>query len=187
MGVKYIKDSSGKLEDIANKIIKKEPEYSLLKHLNILYIWREGKPRKDDGGNFIAAEVSILSKKINDIFNYDVQVEVCQDIWDKLSPSWRTRLLWHELYHIYVESEEDDSGKLIPLKDPDGRIILRLNPHDISLKTFRAEIDKFGIDVGEINTLKFIAKKYKLSKKGKIPKYVRPTILSANAELESDE
>lgn len=183
-GIRYYKDKTGKLKKFADKIIKSEKDYLPLKHLEILFVWREGKPKRDPDGGWIAAEASVLSARNRDIFGFDAQIEVSIAIWDTLSPEWRRRLIWHELRHLEVEMEGDGSGKLVPARDKAGRIVISLVPHDISLRTFKAEIDKFGIDTDDLETFRFITSRYRQVRKGRLKKYARPGSLREESEAE---
>lgn len=177
MGVKYRKDETGKLEKLASSIIKKDTDYISLKHVRILFIWRDGPPRKDEDGLKVAAQASILSSKLRDLFAYDCQVEVSEEIWDRLSPEWRRRLMWHELRHFYVELDEETSE---PVKDKEGRVVISIVPHDVIVRTFRAEVEKFGVDTSDLPIFKFAARIVKRVKKGRLRKYAKPTVLTSS-------
>jgi hypothetical protein len=178
MGIKYRKDQTGKLDRLVKRLIKQEPDYHNLRHLNLLLVWREGRPKRDPDGGFIAAEASIIPKRTRDLFGFDAQIEFSEDIWNQLSSGWHERLVWHELRHLEVDMEEDEtSGKQVPARDKEGRVVVYIKGHDIALRTFKAEIDKYGIDVDEVEMMKFISSRYVRSKKGVVKRFARPRAL----------
>jgi len=179
--MKFCQDKTGKLAKLLFSTISKNQEYNILKNLNFLLVWREGKPAKDGDGGNIAAQVRVLPNRLRDLFGFDVEIEVCKDIWDRVDLKWKIRLLWHELRHFYVEVDEDTN---LPVKDKENRIAVSIVPHDLVIRTFKDEIIKFGVDIDEVDTFKFMYKTYSEVKKGKTKKYARPGVLRGDSDGE---
>ena len=180
---KHFQDTIGKISKIANRIIKEEPDYAPLKHLNILFVWKEGKPSTDEDSRPIVACATVLPKKIRDLFGFDVSVEVNEDIWTRLTSDWKYRVCWHELRHFSVEMDEETHQ---PIRDKDGRILVHTKSHNIVVKTFKEEIEKFGVEVEEMDLFRYLKSVLKRVKKGELKKYAAPGILKPEENVEEE-
>jgi hypothetical protein len=173
--VRHAKDSDGEIRAVAKTVIKRTPEFAPIREANlrVLFVWRD-KPRFDDDNYPVAARVSILPSKWRDVLEKDVEVEVCVPIWKKLNKTWRERLIEHEFRHVEIEEDPEGNGFA---KDNEGRIKVKLIPHDIHLRTFSAEIEKWGFSSAEVVAAAFIAKRYTDLKKVKQDPYALPEVL----------
>lgn len=143
-----VRDHSKKLKKLAKKVIKdNRKEFGILGKINILFVWRLGEsPRYDDEDRAVAAQTRVLPPRERDIYGFDVEIEVFKDSWLRKSKKARYRLMWHELYHIDVEQSENFK----PNRDDDGRIIIKMRKHDITVTTFNDEVKKFGIQSRDV-------------------------------------
>jgi len=169
---RHRRDETGELFNIAKKIVVKDPEFSALKHTRILFTWRD-TPRKDDEGRPVAARASRLSPQLRDLMGKDAMIEVYEEVWKRMSPVWRARLIKHELRHISVVLE--DSGE--PKRDKEGRIKIEIVPHDVVIKTFKAELEEYGISSADLPTVAFLADIYRRHRRGDVPSYDTPKAL----------
>lgn len=65
-------------------------------------------------------------------------------LWPSWSPDYRERLLYHELCHVIPR--EDENG--VPKVGDDGRMLLRLRPHDYEF--FEREVERYGPELCEL-------------------------------------
>lgn len=144
------KDKSGVLKAFFEPFIKKEfPE---LTHAKMLYAFRDNE-KKDDEGRPIAAEARKIPNKERDLYGYNFEILVHDVVWAKMSNKEKERLAFHELLHCRVSM--DESGE--PEKDEHGRLITYLEGHNIYLKTFKEEIERYGIEIDDLETVEFLA------------------------------
>ena len=137
-----IRDKKGELEAISNEWIEKEKQFHVLSKIKILFVWKLGDtPDYDDEGTPIAATTRVLPKRERDIYSYDVEIKVFKATWRKRGPKSKRRLIWHELFHI--ELQEGENFKVA--RDDDGRVIVKIRPHTVTVNTFEEEIERFGI------------------------------------------
>jgi hypothetical protein len=181
---RHRRDETGELFNIAKKLVtsKKSTEFAHLKKVRILFTWRD-TARKDDEGRSVAARASKLGPQIRDLIGKDAMIEVFEDIWPRLSPKWRVRLIKHELRHINVVFDEE-SGE--PKYDKDGRIKIEIVPHDVVIKTFKAEILEYGVSTTDLPAVAFLADVHRKHKKGDLSTYKTPEAL-LEAEESEDE
>lgn len=130
------------------------------------------KPIYDDDGNEIAAQARKVANRERDLYGVDFEICVYEELWNELSETGKERLVYHELLHCAVEMEldEDEEETGNPAYDSEGRVSVYLVPHDIVIKTFKKEIETFGLYGSDIGTAKFMALHYKnlvSKKKGK--------------------
>jgi hypothetical protein len=142
--MKFYRDKPKKLDKIFEGVRKKYFRKTPLKHASILYcFWESDKPKTTPEGNVILGEARILPPRERDVYGYDFCIAVEASNWHNSSSKEKIRLAWHELYHCIVVT--DESGKT-PKKDKEDRIKIKVRPHDISINTFIAEIEEFGLD-----------------------------------------
>lgn len=153
--VKFWRDKSGSIEKYADAWRAKDKTFSHLKDVNILFAFRS-KHETDRDGFAIAAKAKKLSNRDRDLFGFDFAMLVAHNIWRELSKRQRARLVWHELLHFQLQYDEDGMVK----KDKQGRIKLALLRHDLVIRSFRAEVEKFGLSADELDVSKFLAKQY---------------------------
>lgn len=171
----YTKDHD-KVAKIARKVIKKD--FPQLKDVRINYIFRR-KPAPGDDGMVIAGQVRILSSKMRDIYDVDVEMEIALPIWKALGKRGRYQLIWHELNHLVVTMNEE-TGEYE--KDKEGRIIVGAQDHDLVMKTFSKELRKFGLTARDLKMLKTLYEIYRDWKSGKIKE--RKTHLLGEEEID---
>jgi hypothetical protein len=155
---RHIKDKSGELEKLAAAVLSSDgDDLGRLDTIKILYAWRD-PPRYDQKrAMLVRGEAKKFSAKDRDLFGYDACVIIAQKVWKELSTEQRTRLIWHELYHIEVLL--DHSGE--PDLDDYGRIKIRMRRHDLNLERFSEELEKFGFEAEEKTATKKLIKIYR--------------------------
>jgi hypothetical protein len=156
------KDKSGKLEKLANSIIKKD--FPDLRNVNIIFTYRKGKPRMNHEARIVLGRARILPTWVRDNFGVDCEVEVSEKMWKTMDEDAHTRLMFHELRHLQIEMDGDGN----PLYDKEGRIKCYCDPHDINIVSFREEIRRFGVDEGDLPTIQFFAEINHKIEKGKL-------------------
>jgi hypothetical protein len=183
--MKHSHDKQGVIKGIADDLIKRLPDFKNIRDakIRVFYVWR-AKPRIDDG-QVVAARVSKLSSRWRDILHKDVEIEVCEGIWGKLNTHWRQRLVGHELHHLQVYRQEDNPEAFEV--DNDGRLIVDVVPHDLVIRTFAAEVERYGFLTPELPMAAVIAKAYHRYKKGELKAEDLPDILQPPDEDEVNE
>ncbi len=157
MAKNIVRDESGQLKNLAVQVVKETPEFVPLKQLRFLYTWWVGEePEKDPERSWVAGSVRKLPTRERDLYKRDVEFRVNRDMWEGGIPDWRYRLVWHELCHISVDIDED----LNIMLDDDGRVRFMMRPHDVVIKTFAQELDKFGLDPGLVYPAQTVTKAY---------------------------
>jgi len=148
----YYRDKTGKLDEVMEEV--KENYFPELEIAKFLYTFRT-KIKHDDEGYVVAGEARKLSVRERDLYNYDFEICIYHPTWSKYTKKQRKRLCWHELYHCRVRFELDDMGDETnePIKDKENRISIRLQKHDIVLKTFFDELVEFGPTKDEVATI----------------------------------
>ena len=154
--VRYIKDSKGNLARLAAKIIKENKQFKFLKLVNIVYCYRT-PPRISKDQMIVTGQARKMPAQARDLFDADFLVEMAYDVWKLLNKKARYRLMWHELNHCIVVL--DDTWQ--PEKDRHGRIKLKIEHHDLVIKTFKEEVVKFGTAGHERAVAKFLKSKVK--------------------------
>lgn len=138
-----------------------------LKKAKFLITFRD-KEKTDDEGNIIAAEAIKISAKPRDLFGYDFEICIDSDIWAKADKMTKYRILYHELRHCGVETEEGSSE---PKYDDNNRLKTYMIKHNLWLKTFKEEVEIFGFDGADKDVAEFMSEmlesrdKIKLNKK----------------------
>lgn len=159
-----VRDRKKILKKVANKWIKSEEEFHILKKLNILFTWRLGEtPEYNDEGLPLAAITKKLPPRERDVYGYDVEIRVFKDSWRRKNKKKQRITIWHELKHIDVEQGENFK----PNRDDDGRILFNLRKHDVFVATFEDEIKKFGLQGRDVSDATILSKALKKRKKKK--------------------
>jgi hypothetical protein len=196
---RHQRDETGELWKIAKAIIKADRNTRVdnidittfwdLRHLKFLMTWRD-EPRKDDEKRICAARVKVLSPELRDLFGKDVHIEVCEAIWTDLDARWRQRIVKHELRHVKIAFDEDafnDNGQRVPRYDKEGRIKVSVEPHDLVIRTFEADIAEWGLSQNEVDLIERLRPYYRKVKKGELPVYQTPKVLETGPEEAADE
>jgi hypothetical protein len=152
MGTKYWKDDKGDLEKIFKPLIEKH--FPNLTQAQFIYTYHD-KPTFDDEGEPIAAFARKIPNKERDIYGPDFEISVFQEYWITLSDKQKRRLAYHELLHPRIEMEDEDSDT--PALDDNGRLITWIEPHDLVIKTFKQEIEVFGLSKGDVKVAEFLS------------------------------
>lgn len=134
----------------------------VVENCNFLFSFRDSKIY-DDEGMEIAAQAKQISKRERDLYGYDFELLFYEELWTQLTRKQKMRLVFHELLHCQVDYDEDDNVAI----DKDGRVVTYITPHDIVVKTFRREIELFGISPSDMETAVFFSKQLAKMKKSK--------------------
>ena len=118
----------------------------------------------------IAAQSKLINKRERDLYGYDFEILFYEALWNELSRKQKMRLMFHELLHCQIDYTEDDEVAY----DKDGRVVTYITPHDIVIKTFKREIELFGIGSCDMENATFLANE--LFKKKKQLKDVKISI-----------
>lgn len=177
-------DEKGELKAVAKRVIGSyrnlvDPMGCTPWDLRILrfqFTFRD-EPRTDEDQRDIAAQIKRLSPELRDLYGFDVQLEVCEPIWRDLTDRFRLRLIDHELMHVRIVWDLKAELPKTPKTDKEGRISIEMVPHDISIKRFRAEFEKYGLSDVEMDQLSYLLELYRKAKKGEIPVYTQPAVL----------
>lgn len=157
------RDTKGILEEVFKKVIEKE--FSQLSEMKINYTFRS-TPDTDEEGRPAAATAKKLSNRERDLYGFDFEICVHEDTWKEFSKSQREEVAFHELCHCIVFFEKDDEGEDTEeyLVDGAGRIMIGIEPHDLMIKSFKREVEKYGIAMSGASTALWI---YRYVKKHK--------------------
>jgi hypothetical protein len=144
-------DKSGKLKKVFDKVMKKYfPE--LLK-AEFLFAFRNND-KFDDEEQVIIAEARKIGSKERDLYGFDFDITVHHDTWTDSKEEMKYRIAFHELSHCGLKL--DDEG--VPKRDANDHLITEMIKHDIYIKSFKTEIEIFGLD-GEdlVDSAKFLS------------------------------
>lgn len=161
MAGRVIADEAGKIAEVYEKVIGKH--FHGLKCLHFIYAFREDEKFDPQDGQFIMAETIKFNTKHRDLFGKDVLMEVHQETWENMLPLERERLAFHECLHVHVENEEGvtNMGELFtPKEDKQGRIMFKIQPHDVIIRRFKRELMYYGLAGDEkevLNVLQEVA------------------------------
>lgn len=140
---RIIRDTSHELQSMYRKVVgedhKNFPELNLLR---FLFTWREGKPEWSKDNQVIMAQVKKLPPRERDVYLFDIELRVWYDGYQEMNHKQKRRTIWHELRHVQVDLDEDFK----PTLDSENRIRFHLAPHDIVIRTFADEVEKFGVN-----------------------------------------
>lgn len=153
-------EKSGDVERIFNSVIEKyEDEFGFLTENAIFQFTTRETPTYDEDANPIAATAQKLSNRERDLYGSDFEICVYWEYWESLTDSQKERLIYHELLHCYVDVDEED--ETYPKYDKDERVVIGIVPHDLVVKTFKAEIEEFGLSSGDLQLAEFFYNQYK--------------------------
>jgi hypothetical protein len=151
-GAKHWVDKKKEIEKYAVALIS--TEFKHLKEAKFLYTFRH-PPAFDSGDEkYVAGTCRSIGNKEKDVYGYDFEMCIASDVWKRLSKRQKTRLVYHELCHAEIEFDEDNK----PMRDDLGRLVTYVEPHEISIRTFKREIKKYGIDAQDVRDVKFLKK-----------------------------
>lgn len=155
-----VQDKTGELERVYKRVVEKyEDDFGFLaNNSNFLFTWRD-REQLDDEGKPIAATARVINKRERDLYGYDFEINAHKEYFDELSETEKDRLIYHELLHCVVLPDEENPD--YPATDNDGRNIIFCQPHDVIIRTFKKEIERFGLRGSDIDTAKFLAKQYR--------------------------
>lgn len=171
--VRILRDTSGQIERIAKRLIKKREEFDTLRRaikrgLRILYLWKIGASAfyNKKEGTFSAAETKKLSNYTRDVFGFDVSIAVHQKTWKDYVKKDRKRTLFHQLMHI----DPQENANFKAERDKYGRLEVTLRPPDVVVTTFSEELEAYGLDPNHVSDTRKLAialqKRDKKKKKG---------------------
>jgi len=152
--VKFHRDKSKGLDRFLEKIMKKYYRNDPIHFAKVLYCFWIGE-KKSPEGNDVLGFARILTPRERDIFGYDFLIAIDKKHWRKSKFIDRVRLAIHEIRHCIVVVDEE-TGE--PKEDKDGRIKIKIRPHEISLNLFLYEVKKCGLSDGERKVVKSLLK-----------------------------
>lgn len=156
MAKTYLQDTTGELQRCTDFVLKKyKKDFALLEHLRFLFLWRHGSPKYDDESRPLAAWTKLCPTRERDVYGKDVEICVHYNNWHDSTKARKTQLIFHELLHVRVVTDEN----FAIVKDDDGRIKVEINPHDIVIKGFSREIELFGLHSEYVRTVKDLQQK----------------------------
>jgi hypothetical protein len=158
--VKFEVDRKEVIKKIFDKVIADYPDdfAFVAENAKFIFTFRD-KPMRDDEGNMIAAFAKAVSNRERDIYGTDFEICVFEELWDELTAQQKEQLVYHEMLHCRVVEDEEIEGE--PAYDNDGRVIIYIEPHDVIVKTFKREIEVFGLQRRDLDVSKFLALHYK--------------------------
>lgn len=117
------------MERIANDLIENDHDHAHLAPARFKYVFKRGKPAKEDNGQYVWAYVQMMPKMTKSMGKWDFLMVTYEDVWNLLNDEQKRRLVDHELFHAGYKS----SPYMID--------------HDI--QDFRRMFSKYGVPVGE--------------------------------------
>ena len=153
MAKHIVKDHKKELKKYFKMCLDKWPEFKPLKRLHFLFLWKLNEPRFDEEGGFVVAQTRKLPVRERDVYGKDVEIEFCRQLWQDMNPKKRLRVMYHELKHICPELDENFNWII----DDDGRLKFKLIKHDIVVKTFKDEVDEFGLMSNDVPAATILA------------------------------
>lgn len=123
------------LESLGRELIEKH--HPNLKILKICYLFR---PEAAMSGDHLIAGMAVrLDDRNWSVHHFDFAIEIAKDVWDDATTEFRTALLDHELCHVAIRFDEEDT----PMSDEKtGRWKTYLRKHDV--EEFDAILDRYG-------------------------------------------
>jgi hypothetical protein len=159
--MKHWRDRTGELKKYADYWLDKgEFEHLTKFEMRILFCFRETNSFDDDGYPVIAKAAKVPPRE-RDLYGFDFRLTWAHNLWTEMGRKQRLRYMWHELNHLQVETDED--GHMV--EDRDGRVSTFISRHDIVIRRFEAEIDRFGLGGDEVLIAAYLAKKLREYKK----------------------
>ena len=147
--MKFYPDSTKSLKKTFEKVMDRYFKEAHLDLAKIQYVFWEGEKTTGDG-RVVHGETRIPSARERDIYGYDFIISISGDYWeDEASTADKIRLTYHELKHCKIECTKSTKGKIIPKRDKEGRLKVRIRPHDVNLNLFLSEVEVVGLSGGE--------------------------------------
>lgn len=158
--MKYELDNKNEIKKTFDAVVEEYPDIFgfVVQNANFIFTFRD-KPMYDDEGNPIAAQARSVNNRERDLYGTDFEICVYEELWSQLSPAGKKRLVFHELLHCRVEPDEENEDE--PAYDKDGRVVIYIEPHDLIIKTFKQEIETFGLQTMDLDVAKFLSVHYK--------------------------
>lgn len=116
--------SDKQLSDVAREII--EQHHPGLKILKIAYLFRE--EASVSKGKVIAGMAIKTSDRDWALHKHDVIVEIGKDVWTEATPDFQKALMDHELSHVGIDMDENNTPKMDEMTN---RIKVTIRYHDI--------------------------------------------------------
>lgn len=143
--MKFYPDSQKQLKKVFTKVVDRYFKDAHLDLCNIQYVFWEGEKTTSDG-RIIRGETRIPSARERDIYGFDFIISISGDYWDdEASTRDKIRLAYHELKHCIVLCSNSTKGKIIPKRDKEGRLKVKIRPHDVNLNLFLSEVEVVGL------------------------------------------
>lgn len=139
----YSIDPTARLEKFFDKVRQKFFSEDPLSLASILYAFWEGDKFAPDG-SAVLGFARALSSFDRDLFDYDFVIAIDADYWNESSVHDKKRLAIHELRHCLVIAERSKEGWTAK-EDKEGRISIRIRPHDVNLNLFKKEVEHCGL------------------------------------------
>lgn len=159
--MKFLPDTDGSLRKIFEKVRDKYFKDAFLDYASMQYIFWEGERLTNDG-RIVRGETRIPSNRERDIYGYDFIISISQDYWEEEALIRdKIRLAYHELRHCIVETYKTGKGKIKPKTDKEGRLKVKIRPHDVNLNLFLSEVEVVGLSENEH---KYIGDLHRVSK-----------------------
>jgi len=150
MGVRYWQDKTKELRQYFIKVRERMPDdFAHFNHVKVNFLFRDPPDTDSDGlggETIIAGYAKKLGNKERDIYGYDFEICMAAAVWKEATKKQKFRLMWHEMTHCQIDYEEDEAT---PARDKDGRVRTWIKPHDVLMRTFYEEVEKFGLEPGE--------------------------------------
>ena len=169
--MKYYPDSTKSLQKVFEKVIENYYKEAHLDLAKIQYIFWEGEKTTSDG-RVVRGDTRIPSPRERDIYGYDFVISISGDFWEEeASTRDKIRLAYHELKHCIVECT-NTTKKVQPKRDKEGRLRVKIRPHDVNLNLFLSEVEEVGLSDIEVRYIRDLhmlskSKKRRTKKRGK--------------------
>lgn len=121
------------LIEIAEKLLKENPDHELIQEARIAYVYRDKATKYR--GKVKLGEAHKTSKREGTLHGYDFEIVIAEDMWYTLTDIQKKILVDHELYHCSMDNKGNWS----------------VAPHDF--EEFLPIIKKYGDDAIEVREL----------------------------------
>jgi len=142
-GERYFKDKKKEIEKIAKWCIKKFFKDRLFDKVKFKFIFWEGE-RMSKGGTkqILRGETIRPSIRERDIYKIDFIIAISEDFWITASTKLKRLVVAHELDHCVVKEDKENPNTC--QYDAHNRPKTAMQPHDLNINTFKADIKRFG-------------------------------------------
>src|SRR5579885_3572493 len=117
MAIKFWQDTSGILTPYFTHWLNKTDFPELWQGIKFIFTFHSPPKKGEAEGTVRAAFARRIGKHEKDLYGYDFEISVCEDIWKKLTEDARSQLCYHELLHC--RAELDPAGN--PVLDDENR------------------------------------------------------------------